>query len=50
MIEAEHLCVSSRGVEDTGSSTVTSKLGGGFKSDVAARNEFYQIARQGSSK
>jgi GTP cyclohydrolase I len=50
MIEAEHLCVSSRGVEDTGSSTVTSKLGGGFKSDVAARNEFYQIARQGSSR
>lgn len=50
MIEAEHLCVSSRGVEDTGSSTVTSKLGGGFKSDMAARNEFYQIARQGSSK
>lgn len=48
MIEAEHLCVASRGVEDTGSSTVTSKLGGGFKSDPAARAEFYQIARQGS--
>lgn len=47
MIEAEHLCVASRGVEDTGSSTVTSKLGGGFKSDPAARAEFYQIARQG---
>lgn len=45
MIEAEHLCVSSRGVEDTGSNTVTSKLGGGFKTDPAARAEFYQLAR-----
>lgn len=47
MIDAQHYCVKSRGVEDTGSSTVTSKLGGGFKSDPAARAEFYQLARQG---
>lgn len=47
MIDAQHFCVKSRGVEDAGSSTVTSKLGGGFKSDPAARAEFYQIARQG---
>lgn len=47
MIEAEHLCVASRGVEDTSSSTVTSKLGGGFKTDPAARAEFYQLARSG---
>ena len=46
MIDAKHYCVASRGVEDTGSSTVTSKLGGGFKSDPAARAEFYQLARQ----
>ncbi len=46
MIDAQHYCVKSRGVEDTGSSTVTSKLGGGFKSDPAARAEFYQLARQ----
>lgn len=46
MIDAKHYCVVSRGVEDTGSSTVTSKLGGGFKSDPAARAEFYQLARQ----
>jgi GTP cyclohydrolase I len=46
MIDAKHYCVSSRGVEDTGSSTVTSKLGGGFKSDPAARAEFYQLARK----
>ena len=48
MIDAKHYCVVSRGVEDTGSSTVTSRLGGGFKSDPAARNEFYQLARQPS--
>ena len=47
MIDAQHYCVKSRGVEDTGSSTVTSRLGGGFKTDPAARSEFYQIARQG---
>ena len=47
MIDAQHYCVKSRGVEDTGSSTVTSKLGGGFKSDPAARAEFYQLARAG---
>lgn len=46
MIDAQHYCVKSRGVEDTGSSTITSRLGGGFKNDPAVRNEFYQIARQ----
>ncbi len=47
MIDAQHYCVKSRGVEDTGSSTVTSKLGGGFKTDPAARAEFLSIARMG---
>ena len=47
MIDAQHYCVKSRGVEDVGSSTITSKLGGGFKNDPAVRNEFYQIARMG---
>ena len=47
MIDAQHYCVKSRGVEDTGSSTVTSRLGGGFKNDPAVRNEFYAIARSG---
>lgn len=45
MIDAQHYCVKSRGVEDTGSSTVTTRLGGGFKTDPAARNEFLSIAR-----
>ena len=47
MIDAQHYCVKSRGVEDTGSSTVTSRLGGGFKTDPAARQEFLQIANKG---
>ena len=33
MIDGDHYCVKSRGVEDTGSSTITSRLGGAFKSD-----------------
>ena len=47
MIDAQHYCVRSRGVEDTGSSTVTVRLGGGFKTDAAARQEFLAIARMG---
>lgn len=47
MIDARHYCVASRGVEDTESSTVTSRLGGGFKTDPAARAEFLNIAMKG---
>lgn len=43
VVDAQHYCVKSRGVEDTGSSTVTSKLGGVFKTDPAVRNEFMNI-------
>jgi len=43
VINARHYCVRSRGVEDAGSSTVTSKLGGGFKTDPAARAEFMRM-------
>lgn len=43
VIDAQHYCVKSRGVEDTGSSTVTSKLGGCFKTDPSVRNEFMNI-------
>ena len=45
LIDAQHYCVKSRGVEDAGSSTITSKLGGGFRSDPALRAEFLSIAR-----
>lgn len=43
VIDAQHYCVKSRGVEDVGSSTITSKLGGCFKTDPAVRNEFMNI-------
>lgn len=39
LIDAHHLCVSSRGVEDTNSSTVTSYYGGKFKNEFT-RQEF----------
>jgi len=43
VIDAQHYCVKSRGVEDVGSSTVTSKLGGVFKTDPSVRLEFMNI-------
>jgi GTP cyclohydrolase I len=46
VIDAQHYCVKSRGVEDAGSSTVTSKLGGCFKSDPSVRAEFMDIVNK----
>ncbi len=43
VIDAQHYCVKSRGVEDAGSSTVTSKLGGVFKTDPSVRAEFLRL-------
>jgi GTP cyclohydrolase I len=43
VIHAQHYCVKSRGVEDTGSNTVTSKLGGVFKIDPNVRTEFMRL-------
>lgn len=47
VIDAQHYCVKSRGVEDVGSSTVTSKLGGCFKNEPAVRAEFMNIVNKG---
>jgi len=47
VIHAQHFCVKSRGVEDTGSSTVTSKLGGVFKTDPNVRTEFMRLVSLG---
>jgi len=46
VIDAKHYCVAARGVEDTGSSTVTSKLGGAFKNDPTTRAEFMSIVNK----
>ena len=45
VIDAEHFCVKSRGVEDSHSSTLTSKLGGKFKSEDSLRAEFMHLIR-----
>jgi GTP cyclohydrolase I len=45
IIDAKHYCVKSRGVEDVGSQTITSKLGGVFKADPTYRKEFFESIR-----
>lgn len=40
VIEAKHLCVNSRGIQDIDSSTVTAELGGIFGTDPNTRREF----------
>jgi GTP cyclohydrolase I len=40
VIKAQHFCVVTRGVEDTSAHTITSKLGGAFKTNLALRQEF----------
>ncbi|MGV3524043.1 MAG: GTP cyclohydrolase I FolE [Candidatus Sericytochromatia bacterium] len=45
MINAKHYCVKARGIEDVNSETVTSKLGGCFRSDPSTRQEFLQHVR-----
>ena len=43
LIEAEHMCVKTRGVEDSCSDTVTSKLSGVFKRNATAKAEFLAL-------
>ena len=45
VIEGVHYCVKQRGVEDHNSYTITSKLGGAFKTDPTLRAEFFSITR-----
>lgn len=42
-VHANHYCVRSRGIQDQNSSTVTSKLGGLFKTDPSTRAEFMSL-------
>jgi GTP cyclohydrolase I len=42
VVEAEHLCVSSRGVNDKSSKTTTLEYGGQF-SDTQIRNDFFKM-------
>lgn len=45
IMDAYHMCVSSRGVNDTNSSTVTSFFSGKFETDNQARNEFLDFIK-----
>ncbi|RJQ83558.1 GTP cyclohydrolase I FolE [Amycolatopsis panacis] len=44
VIEAEHTCMTLRGVQATGSSTVTSALLGTLRQDARSRQEFFALA------
>ena len=44
LMQAEHLCVKSRGIHDQNSGMTTSKLGGGFYDIDKLRNEFLTLA------
>jgi GTP cyclohydrolase I len=45
VIEAEHMCMTLRGVQAVGSSTVTSTLLGALREDARARSEFFALTR-----
>ena len=47
VLEAEHLCMSLRGVKTAGSNTVTSALRGVVKDDARTRQEFLSLINSG---
>jgi GTP cyclohydrolase I len=47
LIEAEHLCMTMRGVKKPGSVTVTSAVRGRFRSDARTRTEALELVRHG---
>jgi len=49
VIEAEHLCMTARGVRAEGATTVTSALHGQLRHDAATRAEFFALTTGGSS-
>lgn len=46
VIEAEHLCMSMRGVQAIGTSTLTSALQGVLRDDHRTRQEFFELTRR----
>ncbi|WP_181707589.1 GTP cyclohydrolase I FolE [Chthonobacter rhizosphaerae] len=47
MIEAEHMCMSMRGVQKSGSSTITTQFTGVFRDDPAEQVRFMTLLRAG---
>ena len=48
VIEAQHQCMTTRGISTPGISMVTSQLLGKFRTDSSTRREFYSMIDQGS--
>ncbi len=48
VIEAQHECMTTRGINEPGISMVTSQLLGKFRTDASTRKEFYSMIQQGS--
>lgn len=48
VIEAQHECMTTRGINTPGISMVTSQLLGKFRTDPSTRREFYSMINQGS--
>ena len=46
MVRARHLCMESRGVRQTGHTTVTSATRGAFRDEPGTRNEFLSIVQE----
>ena len=45
VIEAEHMCMSLRGVRASGSRTITSSVHGSLREDARSRQEFFTLTR-----
>ena len=43
MIEAEHMCMTMRGIKKPGSKTVTVAMRGAFEEDAGLRESFYRM-------
>ncbi len=50
MLEAEHMCMSVRGVEKPGSSTITTQFIGSFKETAEEQVRFITMVRRGSDR
>ncbi len=50
IVEAEHMCMTMRGVKKAGSKTVTSAIRGAFRTDIAAREEVMDLIINGKRK
>jgi GTP cyclohydrolase I len=49
VMEAEHLCMTMRGVKKPGSRLVTSATRGIFRTVPATRSEFFSLVREGNN-